>query len=189
MQIIGRKTSAIVVQVVHGGMERRLPGLHAGFAGHLAALAQVAGRTGGDDVVPGRLAAETARDQVIEGEVVFGTAILALEFVAQEYVEVFEHGQAMALDSSLPEVWVGLGDAYLGAKLFQEAVDAYEQALTLAPQTSDEWKVHQGLANAYVQMGQDSSAVSHAQEALSLAPEEERASLQALLAELQASED
>jgi tetratricopeptide (TPR) repeat protein len=97
------------------------------------------------------------------------------------------YNQAMELDPSLPEAWVGQGDAYLGMKLLQEAADAYEQALSLAPEFQDAWEVHKSLVDVYGRMGESDKAISHAQEALELAPEEERADLQAWLAELQAS--
>ena len=52
-----------------------------------AALAQIARRAGRDDVVPPRLAAARARDQMIERQVVLVAAVLAAEAVAQEHVE------------------------------------------------------------------------------------------------------
>ena len=81
---------------------------------------------------------------------------------------------------------VGMGDMYVGQDSFPEAIQAYNQALSLAPNLNDSWEFHQKLADAYAQMGQSDLAVSQAREALRLAPEEEQADLQAWLAELQA---
>jgi tetratricopeptide (TPR) repeat protein len=73
--------------------------------------------------------------------------------------------------------------------LLQEAVDAYEQALALAPEAAGAWEVHRALADAYNRMGQSGLAISHAKEALDLAPEEEQADLQAWFVEFQASSE
>ena len=51
------------------------------------ALPQVARRTGGDDVDPGRVAAARARHEMVERQVVARAAILARETVAQKHVE------------------------------------------------------------------------------------------------------
>ena len=69
--------------------------------GAQAALPEIAWRAGGDDVVPGRLAAARARDQVIEGQVLARAAILAGEAVAQEHVEPREGRVARRLDIGL----------------------------------------------------------------------------------------
>src|SRR3546814_3671924 len=58
-----------------------------GLGRRAAALAQVAGRAGRRHIFPCRAAAKRARDDVIEGEVVVRSAILAAEAVAKEEVE------------------------------------------------------------------------------------------------------
>lgn len=57
VQIVRRKESAVIVQILHGRLVWLLRREHAGLLRELAALAQVARRTGGHDVLPGRLAA------------------------------------------------------------------------------------------------------------------------------------
>src|SRR3546814_20853651 len=57
------------------------------FMRHAATLAQVAGRAGGDHVVPAGQAAERARRDMIESQLVPAAAILAAEAVAQEQIE------------------------------------------------------------------------------------------------------
>src|SRR5450830_1592149 len=83
VQIVGRKQPAVAVQVMHRGLEWHLRWPHLGFAWRQAALAQIAGRAGGDHVVPGGMPAARARDQMVESEVVAVAAILAGEAVAQ----------------------------------------------------------------------------------------------------------
>src|SRR5262249_37489476 len=50
------------------GRPRRLTQLHLDLVRQAVPLAQVAGRAGGDDVLPDRLAAARARDDVVEGQ-------------------------------------------------------------------------------------------------------------------------
>src|SRR6185312_8032166 len=81
------KQPAIAVELVHRRRERVLPWEHPRLLRRQIALAEVARRTGRDDVFPGGLAALAARDDVIEGEVVMRVAVLADKAVAQEDVE------------------------------------------------------------------------------------------------------
>src|SRR4029079_6200607 len=87
VQIIWREEPTVAVQVVHRRLERHLRWPHPRFVRREVAFAQIARRAGRNDVVPGRVAATRARQQVIEGEVVALAAVLAREAVAQEDVE------------------------------------------------------------------------------------------------------
>src|SRR3546814_856656 len=69
-----------------------------GLGRRAAALAQVAGRAGRRHIFPCRAAAKRARDDVIEGEVVVRSAILAAEAVAKEEVEPGEGGMRGGTD-------------------------------------------------------------------------------------------
>src|SRR3546814_4040133 len=69
-----------------------------GLGRRAAALAQVAGRAGRRHIFPCRAAAKRARDDVIEGEVVVRSAILAAEAVAKEEVEPGEGGMSGGTD-------------------------------------------------------------------------------------------
>jgi len=62
------------------------------------ALAQVAGRTGRDDIFPGGLATLAARNDVIERQILRRPAILAGETIPQEHVEPGEGGLAGGRD-------------------------------------------------------------------------------------------
>src|SRR3546814_12474976 len=69
-----------------------------GLGRRAAALAQVAGRAGRRHIFPCRAAAKRARDDVIEGEVVVRSAILAAEAVEKEEVEPGEGGMRGGTD-------------------------------------------------------------------------------------------
>src|SRR5712672_1594421 len=89
------------MQLMHRRRERRLPRKHPRLLRRQVALAQITRRTGCDHVLPGGLAALAARNDVIEGEVVVGRAVLADEAVAQEHVEPGEGGMRGWLDEGL----------------------------------------------------------------------------------------
>src|ERR1700704_2304649 len=98
MQIVRREQPAIAVQLMHRRRERGLPRKHPRLLRRQVSLAQIARRTRSDHVLPGGLAALAARDDVIEGEIVVGRAVLANEAVAQEHVEPGEGGVRGRLD-------------------------------------------------------------------------------------------
>src|SRR6478736_5991864 len=87
VQIVGREEASVAVQVMHRRLERHLRWPHPSFVRREVALAQIAGRTRGDHIVPGGMPATRTRQYMIEGEVVAVAAILAGEAVAQEDVE------------------------------------------------------------------------------------------------------
>ena len=101
VQVVRRERPSVVVQVLN----RRLVGMlvreHAGLFWQLAALFEVAGRAGRDNIVPCRLSAMGAGDDVIEGQVVARSAILALELVAKEHVEAGKGGVSRWLNIGL----------------------------------------------------------------------------------------
>src|SRR3954454_21106033 len=69
---------------VRAGDPRLDPRVHVDLVGEPVALAAVARRAGGDDVLPPRVAALRARDHVVDGEARAGAAVLALPAVACE---------------------------------------------------------------------------------------------------------
>ena len=98
VQIVRREQSSVAVELVHGRRERGLPRKHSCLRRREIALAQIAGRTCGDHVFPGGLSTLTARDDVIEGQIVARCAVLADEAVAQEDIEAGEGGVSGRLD-------------------------------------------------------------------------------------------
>src|SRR5208283_1262420 len=85
--------------------DRRRVGLlhrrHMRFRREPVGLAQVAGRAGGDHVLPRRRAALAARRDVVEGQLFVLAAVLAGEAVAQEHVEAGEGWLARRPDIGL----------------------------------------------------------------------------------------
>ena len=82
MQVMGREAAADALQLMHVGAARMTGRAHADVFGQLAALAQIARRAGGDDVLPRGAPALGARQDVIEGQILVRAAILAGEAIA-----------------------------------------------------------------------------------------------------------
>lgn len=101
MQIVRRELAAIAVQVMHRRLVGHLRRKHMSFIHRERALAQIAGRAGGDDIVPGGDAATRAGNDMIEGQVVAAAAILAGKPVAQKNVEAGKGGVGRRLDVGL----------------------------------------------------------------------------------------
>ena len=80
----------MLLELPAGRPDRRQRQRHPGLARRAAALAEVARRAGGDDVLPRRAPALRARDDVVERQLAAMPAILAGEAVAQEQVEARE---------------------------------------------------------------------------------------------------
>ena len=68
MQVIGWELATVILQIMNGWLEGFVARGHVCVFGKFAALAQIAGGTGGDDVVPGGLATTRTRQQVIKGQ-------------------------------------------------------------------------------------------------------------------------
>src|ERR1700732_1460836 len=94
VQIIRRKPAAVLVQIVDCWLIGHPRRPHARLAGAQIALAQIAVGTGGDDIFPGRGAALRAGDEMVEGQILAGAAILAAETVAEKDIETGEGGMA-----------------------------------------------------------------------------------------------
>ena len=92
VEMVGRKRSASVLQLPVSRADCRHVKLHVRLLRRPSALFQVAGQARGGDIFPARPPAQTARDDVVEGQVVCRPAILAFELVAQEQVEPREGG-------------------------------------------------------------------------------------------------
>jgi tetratricopeptide (TPR) repeat protein len=77
---------------------------------------------------------------------------------------------------------INLGNALLQVGRTQDAIDQYQEALRLAP---DSFIAHFNLGNALLQVGRTQEAITHYQEAVRLKPD--FAPAQAKLAQLQPS--
>src|SRR3974390_3586730 len=65
--------------------------------------------------------------------------------------------EATTADPSKDLIWAYLGDAYVGGKKYPEAVDAFQKAIAIKP---DSAVYHNALANAYNKAGQADKAVA-----------------------------
>jgi cyclophilin family peptidyl-prolyl cis-trans isomerase/tetratricopeptide (TPR) repeat protein len=92
---------------------------------------------------------------------------------------------ATELQPRSADTYSRLGYAYSQSGSLEEARDAYERAAELRPRNYVDRK---NLAIIYSQLGQQDEAILQATEALALAPENEKASLEAFLAQLGAGQ-
>ena len=83
------------------------------------------------------------------------------------------------------QVWRVLGDTYIAQQRWEDAIAALAQVAELQPKADDIWNIHQILAQLYIQAGQAEQALVQARAALELAPEDQQATLQGLVAQIQ----
>src|SRR6202034_3468162 len=119
------------MKLMHRRRKWRLTRKHSRLVRRQVSLAQVAWRTCGDDVLPRGLAALAARNDVIEGEIIMGRAVLADEAVAQEYVEPGKGGMRVRLDEGFQRYHAGQlnleGRAAHRAVVMLDDIDAVEE--------------------------------------------------------------
>ncbi len=65
-----------------------------------------------------------------------------------------------------------------------DAINAYEQALTVAPAGAEKYRVEETIGNIYVQMGDAANALIHYKNALDLAPADQKERLNTLVTQL-----
>lgn len=75
--------------------------------------------------------------------------------------------EVTAADSTKDLLWAYLGEAYVGAKNYPDAVDAYQKALAIK---ADSALYHSALANAYNKAGQPDKAIAEYTQAAQLDP-------------------
>jgi tetratricopeptide (TPR) repeat protein len=92
------------------------------------------------------------------------------------------YSQALALDPNLVQAHSALGYIYAQQGRFPEAVEENLAVLRLAP---NDYASHKNLSILYQQLGRLDEALAEAQTALGLAPENEKAAVQAFIAQLQ----
>jgi tetratricopeptide (TPR) repeat protein len=76
---------------------------------------------------------------------------------------------ATQVDPNLPEPFKALGDLFLSSprRLYDQAIEAYERAITVRPHFAD---AHVGLGDAKAAKGDNEGAIGHYQKALALDP-------------------
>jgi len=80
-----------------------------------------------------------------------------------------------------------LADAYIGSGNLEEAIQAYQEALSLQPRESDLWRIEQSIASLYIRKGDRENALNHALQALSDAPDDQKPAIQSLIDEINQS--
>jgi len=93
--------------------------------------------------------------------------------------------EALNLNPQSPQVWRALGDTYIAMERWEDAIAALTHIVESEPDTGDLWRIHQVLAQLYVQIGKPEEALTHAQMALQLAPEDQQPGMQQLIEQLQ----
>ncbi len=92
------------------------------------------------------------------------------------------YSQALALDPNIVQAHSALGYIYAQQGRLPEAVEENLAVLRLAP---NDYASHKNLSILYQQMGRIDEALAEAQIALGLAPENEKAAVEAFIAQLQ----
>jgi tetratricopeptide (TPR) repeat protein len=92
------------------------------------------------------------------------------------------YSQALALDPNIVQAHSALGYIYAQQGRFAEAVEENLAVLRLAP---NDYASHKNLSILYQQLGRIDEALDEAQIALDLAPENEKAAVEAFIAQLQ----
>ena len=92
------------------------------------------------------------------------------------------YSQALALDSNIVQAHSALGYIYAQQGRFPEAVEENLAVLRLAP---NDYASHKNLSILYQQLGRIDEALAEAQIALGLAPDNEKAAVEAFIAQLQ----
>ena len=79
-----RKGAANMLQLPTGGADRFAADLHIGLGGRATTFFQIAWQTSCGDIFPAGYAAQSARDHMIEGQIMSAAAINAFKFVAKK---------------------------------------------------------------------------------------------------------
>lgn len=87
VKIVRRKQPPVLVELIHARHDWPLEWKHLGFFGQGTALAQIARRACGNNVVPRGLPTFGSRNDVIKCQIVICTTILTAESITQEYIE------------------------------------------------------------------------------------------------------
>jgi tetratricopeptide (TPR) repeat protein/O-antigen ligase len=91
------------------------------------------------------------------------------------------HGRMLKDD--MIQTYLHLGETYTAIDKLSQAAEAYQKAIEMAP---DSYEGHKDLASVYLQLSRLDEALEEAKTARNLAPEEERSSLDDLIAQLEA---
>lgn len=108
----------------------------------------------------------------------------ALKTAAGYYQKALELGEGSASSQLLYNYAIALGGIYAQLGQLEPAVLAYKQALSILPDSTEQWKVYLALSQLYLRLGDLTSALQSAQMALPSAPEEQKPAIDQLISEL-----
>ncbi len=80
---------------------------------------------------------------------------------------------------------LGKAQLYINSKQYNNAIITIEEVIQLDPTSGDMWRYEESLAQLYYQVGNQLSAITYAQRALTDAPEEQKATIQSFINQLQ----
>ena len=93
--------------------------------------------------------------------------------------------RSLEIEPRQPDVWKALGRVYLQLEQFDQAAEAFSQTIELGPNASDVWDAHRFLALSLYRAGQYDAAIAEAEMALQLAPDDQKATVQQMIAQMQ----
>ncbi len=108
---------------------------------------------------------------------------VALEQAASHYREALNLARA---NNDKRNYNISLGQLYIGMKEYRLSINAFEEAVRLAPNSKDLWRYEQTVAQLYAQIGDKNSAIFHANSALVAAPDDQKSGVENLIAQLDA---
>ncbi len=98
----------------------------------------------------------------------------ALSKAAEYYYKALETGKSSASSQLLFNYSVSLGGILTQLERLNEAIQVYETALQLNPESADSWRINFALSQLNAHQGEFQAALQYAEQALSLAPEDQK---------------
>ena len=108
----------------------------------------------------------------------------ALQTAANLYTQALERGQGIAGAESLFNYALARGGAFTQLKDAQQAIESYELALSIQPETPDTWRLQLTLVQLYYSIGDTQRAAQYALAAQQTAPADQQEAITNLLAQL-----
>ncbi len=124
--------------------------------------------------------AQTADDQS-------ETRIAALQMAADYYSQALEKGQGIASPDMLFNYAVALGSVRTQLNEIPGAIESYEMALGIMPDSPDSWRIQLTLMQIYMSLGDSSTAIQYAQAAQMTAPADQQEMIANLLNQIEAA--
>lgn len=97
----------------------------------------------------------------------------ALEDAAEYYSQAIEHSDTATAAQKL-SYYIGLAGVQSNLGLYQDAIQTYENSLSLASNNPNQWKIMESLTYLFAQVGDLQSALYYAEQALELSPDDQK---------------